>query len=93
MLTHKGQEVITINKGRFARLLILFSTAGLLLLVFCGNLVVYANGEDNGREEIPVGDDVYAVSMLDILAPWLGLVAFMAVAMAVLVIMKRRRLA
>ena len=82
-----------IKKGRFAKLLIFFSTVGLLLLVFCGNLVVFANSGENGREEIPVGGDVYPVNMLDILAPWLGLVALMAVAMVVLVLLKRRRVA
>jgi hypothetical protein len=65
----------------------------LLLLVFCGNLVVFANGNENNHEVIPVGGDVYPVSMLDILAPWLGLVALMAVAMVVVVLFKRRRLA
>ena len=80
-----------IKKGRFAKLLILFSTVGLLLLVFYGNLVVFA--DNNDHEEIPVGGDVYPVSMLDILAPWLGLVALMAVAMVVVVLLKRRRLA
>ena len=55
------------KKGRFAKLLILFSTVGLFLLVFCGNLVVFADSNDH--EEIPVGGDVYPVSMLDILAP------------------------
>ena len=81
------------KKGRFAKLLILFSTVGLLLLVFCGNLVVFANGGENGREEIPVGGDVYPVSMLDILAPWLGMAALMAVAIAVVLFVKRRRVA
>ncbi len=91
MLTHEGHEVITIIKRRFAKLLLLFSTVGLLLLVFCGNLVVFA--DNNEHEEIPVGGDVYPVSMPDILAPWLGLVALMAVAMVVVVLFKRRRLA
>lgn len=81
------------KKGLFAKMLILFSTVGLFLLVFCGNLVVFANDNENGHGEIPVGGDVYPVSMLDILAPWLGLVALMALAMVVLVIMKRRRVA
>jgi len=79
------------KKGRFAKLLILFSTVGLPLLVFCGNLVVFAGG--NSHEVIPVGGDVYPVSMLDILAPWLGLVALMAVAMVVVVLIKRKRVA
>ena len=81
------------KKGRFAKLLILFSTVSLLLLVFCGNLVVFANDNENGHREIPVGGDVYPVSMPDILAPWLGLVALMAVAMAVIVLIKRKRVA
>jgi len=63
----------------------------LFLLVFCGNLVVFAN--ENGHDEIPVGGDVYPVSMLDILAPWLGMAVLMAVAMAVVLFVKRRRVA
>jgi len=79
------------KKGRFAKLLILFSTVGLFLLVFCGNLVVFADSNDH--EEIPVGGDVYPVSMLDILAPWLGMAALMAVAIAVVLFVKRKRVA
>ncbi len=90
MLTYYSQEVITIKKGLFAKLLILFSTVCLLILVFCGNLVVFAEVND---EVIPVGGDVYPVSMLDILAPWLGLAAFIVVAMAVVLFVKRRRVA
>ena len=40
-----------------------------------------------------VGGEVLPIDKASILAPWLGLAAFLAVAMAVLVIMKRRRLA
>ena len=80
-----------IKKGRFAKLLIFFSTVGLLLLVFYGNLVVFAENHD--QERLPVGGDVYPVSMLDIVAPWLGMAALMAVAIAVVLFVKRRRVA
>ncbi|HUU64075.1 MAG TPA: right-handed parallel beta-helix repeat-containing protein [Dehalococcoidia bacterium] len=40
-----------------------------------------------------VGGEVYPVDRLQILMPWLGLAALMALAMAVVVIMKRRRTA
>ncbi|HUU64271.1 MAG TPA: hypothetical protein VMX96_10210 [Dehalococcoidia bacterium] len=41
----------------------------------------------------PVGGDIYSITRLAVLAPWLGLAAFMAVAMGVIVLMKRRHVA
>lgn len=59
-----------------------------------------ANGviEDPGAPGQPVraltvGGEVYPVDKLSLLAPWIALAALMAVAMAALVIMKRRRVA
>ncbi len=49
--------------------------------------------DDGGPGVPPVGGEVYPVNRVAILAPWLGLVVLISIALAVVVIMKRRRLA
>jgi parallel beta-helix repeat protein len=44
-------------------------------------------------QQQPVGGIVESVDRLSLMAPWLGLAAFISIALAVVVIMKRRRLA
>jgi hypothetical protein len=49
--------------------------------------------DDGGPGVPPVGGEVYPVNRVAILAPWLGLAAFLAIAMVVVVLFKRRRVA
>ena len=68
------------------------------------NLLAIASAMDDQGEDMctdyvrvgitcPVGGEVLPIDKVSILAPWLGLGTLMAVATAVLVIMKRRRAA
>ena len=49
--------------------------------------------DDGGPGVPPVGGEVYPVNRVAILAPWIGLAALMAVALAVAVLIKRKRVA
>ena len=49
--------------------------------------------QDDYNGMMPVGGDVSPISRLAVIAPWLGLAAFLAIAMVVVVLFMRRRLA